>query len=780
MSFMRLLSPDQSSGGTITLPKELSTLSSEFVIATRAMAVALSMYPPGSAAVKNSASKVSEVLSRLFGHVNSITFSETQGMLLVDGKHMDEKDSKRDPVVDFLRSIMERNIKSITYKKGTSDEELIQFNSLLSLKPSEMGKLGDVNRHLSSLGVRNITVDAQVYSAVEEEDIKDELREATKNSVTLTREDYEKYKAIFDDYEQLRSLIDGFLGEFLDEEENLDGVDRLDKMRDIFSRIGSVYKITQTEQESSDMVSAVRQSMARLDPKDVAVTTIDQLGQPDELSRRVLSEDFIDDYGENKSLDLAKAMLDHAYESSVELPAMPRSELQRKVGGMREGIKFIVKATKDRDNFPEIGKKLLESGVAKGKFAEQIQQRITYHEKRRQIKDMLKIVLEDGSISTTGLRMSVTNLEKFPEKMYSQVESEMKTGMPSLLDLPEASMMVDKLKDILGDETEPSARFETYLSIATSFSREALRHARMDLSFPMVEFWMEFAKESSIKPPDLQRMVTSKMAEIFDEEVITVLVAHLPQLKGESLDRFTSICTIAADYLLQPLFGQLKASEDRRVRSALLKLLPQMGPEVISLAKNEIAEEDNEWYVMRNMALLIVETGESYDVQDILHLMDHEDARVRKEVLKGAQKYPDEEFEDVLSKGMNDSDSANKRLAISLLGSKKDPKAVPMLAEILAKRTKVQKEEPEPVQLEAINALVKIGTPDCVDLLIDVATKEGLLGTKQSKPVPVRAKACMALGQLGNPKAKDTLAKAAKDSAADVAQTAKMALQRLK
>ena len=780
MPFKRLWIPGEQSGGTITLPLELSNLATEFVIATRAMAVALGMYPPGSAAVKNAATKVSGVLGKLFERVNSITFSETQGMLLVDGKHLDEKDSKRDPVVDFLRSIMERNIKSITYKKGTTDDELIQFNSLLGLKPAEMEKVGEINRHLSSLGVRNITVDAQVYQATQEEDIKDELREATKNSVTLTREDYEKYKAIFDDYEQLRSLIDGFLGEFLDEEEALDGVDRLNKMREIFTRIGSVYKITQTDQEGNDMVAAVRQSMARLDPRDVAVTTIDQLGQPDELSKRVLSEDFIEDFGEGRSLDLAAAMLDHAYESSVELPAMPRSELQRKVGGVREGIKFIVKATKDRENFPEIGKKLLESGVARGKFAEQIQQRITYHEKRRQIKDMLKIVLEDGSISTTGLRMSVANLEKFPEAMYSQVESEMKTGMPSLLDLPEASLMVEKLEGILRAETEPSPRFETFLSLAVSFTREALRHARMDLSLPMVELWMEFAGEASTRPPDLQRAAASKIAEVFDEEVISLMVVHLPQLKDENLARFNSICELAVEYLLQPLFENLKTSEDRRVRSALLKLLPNLGTEVLSKAKSEIAEEGNPWYVMRNMALLVVETGEFYDVQDIVHLMDHEDARVRKEVLKGAQKYPDEDFGDVLNKGMNDSDSANKRLAISLLGSAKDPKAVPMLAQILAKRTKVQKEESEPVQIEAVNALVKIGTPECVDILIDVVTKEGLLGTKQSKSVPVRAKACMALGQLGNPKAKDTLAKAAKDSAADVAQTAKMALQRLK
>ena len=279
--------------------------------------------------------------------------------------------------------------------------------------------------------------------------------------------------------------------------------------------------------------------------------------------------------------------------------------------------------------------------------------------------------------------------------------------------------------------------------------------------------------------PPIVKKASATLAKISDDEMLGHILSVLVEGGEQSFESMVMIAELLSKTLLPKLFETLKTTEDRKKRLAILKMMPRMGLDVLTLAKDELAKTDNEWYVIRNMILLVGELGTETEVELLQPFLNHADARVRYEAIKGSYAKMGGKALDFLTPYIHDEDLSIKRLVISLFGEMKMKRSEPVLAQILEKRTKVQKEEEDSLQIDAINALLKIGGPNAGSMLMEVAKKEGLLSTKTTKPDSVRAKACLALGQLGDKRALPILKKASKDSNEEVATAAKAAVSRL-
>lgn len=176
-----------------------------------------------------------------------------------------------------------------------------------------------------------------------------------------------------------------------------------------------------------------------------------------------------------------------------------------------------------------------------------------------------------------------------------------------------------------------------------------------------------------------------------------------------------------------------------------------------------------EWFVVRNAADLVGDLRVAEAVPLLGQVTDHGDRRVRLSVALALAKIGTPETARYLRGPLKDDDPGI-RLAVARAIS---GKGLAGLAMVLV--TAAESEEEPDVMAEYYRALGRIGTPDAVQALVEVAqSKGGLLSGR--KAVPRRKAAVEGLGLAGTDAAKAALHDLAKDRDREVRDTARTSL----
>jgi len=142
--------------------KTLETLC-EFIQSIGGTIVNIKRYPPGSAIINMELDRCTKATDDLFALSPTFTLSESERMLLVDGDSLPEKVQKRAYVQGFVKSMLARNVRSMTFKEGMTREEILSFLDVLGDKAEDRKtkeRLGDL---LKNSKVEHISVDEKVF-----------------------------------------------------------------------------------------------------------------------------------------------------------------------------------------------------------------------------------------------------------------------------------------------------------------------------------------------------------------------------------------------------------------------------------------------------------------------------------------------------------------------------------------------------------------------------------------------------------------------------------------
>ena len=780
----RLFHPEEEPKQRVStiLDKETSAIVADVVAAMRAMLTSMGMYPPGSATVKSAAEKVLQEFTVLFERLPAVRISESQGRLLVDAKNIHERFRKKEAVMRFADEMSNQGFQTILFQEGTTPEEVIELMTLMSMDDTSLSEVSSFEEYFAEHGVTHIEIIERSFMEADQFEMtaREELIRSITNEAGFDPNnfDYENFKEILNDAAQMKEVMSELVPMF-EEEKQLSRQEKVEKMRESLANVGNLLSVTQTDEERANVLDSLRGELAKFESEDIAAVILDQVETPNELSTQLLSEDFPVQVGEEKTLGIIDHLVMQIEELSGEMTGMSGEEQERKIGAVREAVKFMVQATKNNDIFPQVGKRLVESGIIKGKLAQQVQKQVIFHEKRLRAKELSRIRLDNGEINETGLTITVRNFERFNEAKLVEIREDLIYAMPTLAKMVIVSEFVLKICERLQEEKKPTETVVILLDLARSLATELVLAKNYRPAIKVLSALGDMASEDAGLPPAIVKKASATLAKICDDDMLDHLIAALVEGSEQSFQAMVMIADQLSKTMLPKLFETLKRTGDRKKRLAILKLLPRMGMDVLAMAKDELAKPDSEWYVIRNMILLVGELGAEEEVELLEPYLTHADARVRYEAIKGSCAKMGGKALDFLTKYIHDEDISVKRLVISLLGELKMKRGEPVLAQILEKRTKVQKEEEDSLQIDAINALLKIGGPNAGSLLMEVAKKEGLLSTKTTKPDSVRAKACLALGQLGDKRALSILQKASKDANEEVATAARAAVSRL-
>ncbi|MCI0546638.1 MAG: HEAT repeat domain-containing protein, partial [Candidatus Rokubacteria bacterium] len=180
--------------------------------------------------------------------------------------------------------------------------------------------------------------------------------------------------------------------------------------------------------------------------------------------------------------------------------------------------------------------------------------------------------------------------------------------------------------------------------------------------------------------------------------------------------------------------------------------------------------EDPRWFLVRNVIHILGELGDPAILPSLRGAARHEDARVRKEVVKTALRLGGPDAEALVVQACSDPDRTVQVAGAMALSGMKGPETEAVILDLIA-RTGVGAGADAEMRQEAIAAAGRRKMAEAVAPLREILRRRGLLGYTES--TELRIAAARALGGIGNEEALEILRAASnEDARSDVREVA--------
>ncbi len=138
----------------------------EVVIIVNAAVANTRLYPPTSDIIGTSIGRLDNALKAIFNEVDSITFSESERVLLISGQALNEKDQQRPQVVSFLEMLRNIGVKSITIEKEATKDELLALMEIIGSPPEKIIAAGGIKTFAADKNLTHVSMDEKIYMAM--------------------------------------------------------------------------------------------------------------------------------------------------------------------------------------------------------------------------------------------------------------------------------------------------------------------------------------------------------------------------------------------------------------------------------------------------------------------------------------------------------------------------------------------------------------------------------------------------------------------------------------
>lgn len=120
------------------------------------------LYPETSDIVRESVRRAKQDLDQALSRWESVTFCGLEGKLLINDFCLGERDESRPNTVSFLCDLARWEVRSITFERGQTDEDLRGFLEVFS-RGREQGSREELSGLLERNGVGHVKVNEKVY-----------------------------------------------------------------------------------------------------------------------------------------------------------------------------------------------------------------------------------------------------------------------------------------------------------------------------------------------------------------------------------------------------------------------------------------------------------------------------------------------------------------------------------------------------------------------------------------------------------------------------------------
>ena len=136
---------------------------SDFIKSLDIAAKNVLMYSESHPRTAQSVDQAYQILQDALNAKEGITISVVQGNILVEGDQIPKGNAISDR---FCRDLTSRNIRSLTFLKGISREELVKTFHLLNVKPQRVTESGGFEKLVENEGLKSVQANKIRYGIV--------------------------------------------------------------------------------------------------------------------------------------------------------------------------------------------------------------------------------------------------------------------------------------------------------------------------------------------------------------------------------------------------------------------------------------------------------------------------------------------------------------------------------------------------------------------------------------------------------------------------------------
>lgn len=242
---------------------------------------------------------------------------------------------------------------------------------------------------------------------------------------------------------------------------------------------------------------------------------------------------------------------------------------------------------------------------------------------------------------------------------------------------------LDTFRGLLAVE-DRNDRFRRLMRLLTGKIVASVRRSR----FRRAELWMRSVTDSTTFPPERAREVQEALELACTPEVMDVLIAEVASSGSEPARR---VAVHLARTKMDVALDLLAEEDDRSRRRALIGVLGEAaghdpGPVLAAL-------DDNRWYVVRNLAIVLRTSGNERVTPELIRLTAHKDHRVRVEALRALATTAPEAIGEI-GRALGDDHETVRRAAVGVLAARSGNEAEALMIGALdGKLTTEEKEE---------------------------------------------------------------------------------------
>jgi len=616
----------------------------------------------------------------------------------------------------FFREFYKRNLAAVRFHRGVTPDEILRFASLIIMPPEELAAQGGIETALSELGVVNISVTETATRIVE----------------TVLPGDAGAYEP--GETPDLSAELS--IDEVLDEAGSDQSREHRVLMRLLRDR-RAVAKYLQDARDSSPEggMDALARRVLKLARGAREGLPADQATVLDVIAQAIMElhpEDRSDLYEEHL---LEQGRMDEAIAAIIDRLGVPEvvNCIVNQIDETPEALTGLARAVRNLA--------LLNANVDKDEMLDLAVDQL-------QARGFSRVFIEDLGEGVSPPR--ITGVERSHRTTAGPVETVLR-----LVDMaPDASGVfvyddaVEPLRAEAARGTTDGDVISALVAIATMEPRDQEFSAIMsmledsvgvlvdaheaDVAADVAESLSAVATDPDVNPEHRERM-RRVVDSIASPESLARVTTALRRYRSDSAEYLACrrLLSVLGDSMIDPLLEVLADEQDMSARKALIELISSSAHDFIPELGARLT--DHRWYLVRNVVSILASTHSTEALPFLQRTLRHSDVRVRRETIRGLAAIRVPMADSILAAALNDADGPNVQATARYLGLVGARSSVPALEQVALGESPGNHETP--ARVEAIRALVKLGSATSVPVLTELARKRGLFGGGPAREV---------------------------------------------
>ncbi len=272
-------------------------------------------------------------------------------------------------------------------------------------------------------------------------------------------------------------------------------------------------------------------------------------------------------------------------------------------------------------------------------------------------------------------------------------------------------------------ETRSSPSYEIICEHLKDLTLARIAAGRLDEPRHIVESFSSIHGGRIPKSHRIRSLIGRVMAELAGPDPLSEMMAAFRTDADGNRQDATDLLVALGAFTAGPLLAMLRESSDRYERVRVIGVLAAIGPSALPALITEL-KGNHPWYYLRNLVILIGDSGGPEHQAVLEPLLADGDLRLQREVLRAIAKMGGPESAGILCRVVSEAEDRLKGDAVDLLGELKLPAALSPLALLADRLDLMEPSAADDLSIRVSRALSRIGAPEGISILHKILDRD--------------------------------------------------------